>query len=577
MPATTTTVPQRTCTDSDGGKVYGTKGSVFDGNLNATDFCSGGLLYEYYCRADNTATAETYPCANGCVDGACVSTGTTTTTVTTTTTLPPTTTTTTIPTLIGSDLDVTYIARTPRYYRYDVVYVDNLPQLRAGTENQKRWPATGETVAYTAHVINKGNNTPGSFGYQWLVNNASVASGTHGSIAPGQDAALTYSMAWTLILQNITFRVDQNSAIPETVETNNERTIGSHDLTISIWAERGIYELFNNRTNLAGSYSFEDWIQAQVAKLNERFEQARYQTAPGGVRDRLRIDKIVVAENLDGGSSPMNSDPDQFLIDGRWQFADGDATNANGQGGAWLNYVSIFAATIDWGLIHEMAHQLGIIDLYRMNLATDPPNRGVQVQDGNGNVVPASNLPAYGFDQIVFPYGGLMGGGDTSPYRDGTYFESHTAGGMNAHYNHRRGYFGEYLYDTPLATSVQVLNATGGIIASAQIAFYQKDAFTEIIDNTPEISGTTNTQGVMALPNRPVTPVTTATGHTLRPNPFGHITVAGHNGTMIVKITKDNTEGYGFLTVHDLNVAYWAGNTSAATITVRTNYPKITL
>ena len=391
------------------------------------------------------------------------------------------------------DLNVTYIERTPRYYRYCLNYPNGIPTLCPGTENNKTWPNIGETITYTAHIINKKDGASPGFAYQWLVDNMVVHSGQSLSLSPNQETTIQYQTTWPSSSETIEFRVDPNNIIAETVETNNSLAIGSHDLTISIWAEQGIYNIFNNTLNLAGSYSFEDWIQAQFAKMNERFSQAQYPVSPNGILNRIRIDKVIIVEDLDGSDSPMNSDPNLYLIDGRWQFKDNDHGNAAGHGGAWQNYVNEFAHKIDWGLIHEIAHQLGVIDLYRMNLANDSENNmRVQVKDINNNVIPASQLPTQGWDQILFKYPGIMAGASTSPYNDDTYFSSHTAAAMNTHYNFRRGHFGEYLFDTPANNYLKILNASGGPLAGAQVALYQKDMHTEYIDNAPEITGITD-------------------------------------------------------------------------------------
>lgn len=466
----------------------------------------------------------------------------------------------------GVDLDVTYTERIPRYYRYCVEYSNGLPQLCSGTETQKRWPDLGESITYTSHLINKGDTQSPNFDYQWLVDGVVVATGSAAILSPGQETTVTYQTTFPSTPQSIQFKVDPQNLISEAVVTNNALTIGSHDLTLSIWVERGLYDIFNQTLNLSGSYSFEDWVEAQFAKMNERFTQAQYPVAPNGIKDRVRIEKIVVADNLDGSSSPMNSDQDLYLIDGRWQFSDGDLTNAAGQGGAWQNYVNVNINRIDWGLIHEMAHQLGIIDLYKMNLPNDPANNnGMQVTDLSSSIIDY---------KILFPvfwHPGLMSGGDTSPYNDGTYFESHTAGGMNSHYNFRRGYYGEYLYDTPMTNYLKILDLYGNPLSGAQVALYQKSVTTEYIDNTPEISGATDSQGLLQLTNRPVTGITTATGHTLRDNPFGQISAVGQNGTMFLKVTKDNQEYYNWLRITDLNLAYWMGNRDSATYTYKSD------
>ncbi len=90
-----------------------------------------------------------------------------------------------------------------------------------------------------------------------------------------------------------------------------------------------------------------------------------------------------------------------------------------------------------------------------------------------------------------------------------------------------------------------------------------------MIDTTPEIGGITNSAGIMNLPNRPVTGVTTDTGHTLRPNPFGQINVVGTNGLMFVRVNANNRVSYHWLYLTDLNLAYWMGNTSNYTHTIQ--------
>jgi hypothetical protein len=72
-----------------------------------------------------------------------------------------------------------------------------------------------------------------------------------------------------------------------------------------------------------------------------------------------------------------------------------------------------------------------------------------------------------------------------------------------------------------------------------------------------------------------VSGVTTVTGHTLRANPFGQINVVGTNGTMLVKITKAGQIGYGWFLLLDLNQAYWAGNTSTATVAIKSTIPGV--
>lgn len=490
-----------------------------------------------------------------------------------------------------ADLDVTYIERTPRYSRYALDYrlqpgdPWGIPRLCEGTEDDKRWPDEGETVTYTAHIINKGTAKSSRFRFEWLIDGTVVAQGTSRALRPGAEQTFDYSTAFPASPETIEFRVEpRGSARKEAFTINNRLTIGSHDLTIAIWVEQGLYDIFNRELNVVGTRSFEDWLQAQFTWMNERFDLSRYPVAPQGILDRVRIDKMVVAPELDADfpfpapvCAPYAADPNGLLIDGAWQFKDGDPTNAVGIDGWYERYVHETDGYViplpgstprvlgfDTGLVHELAHQLGVIDLYRVDYGP------FEVTDLGGEVIPREKLPFPDICGTLNPYPGIMAGGDTSPHRDPNYFESHTAGGMNSHYNYRRGYFGEYLFDTPAQTYVNFIDSSGNPLADVFVQFYQKYALTATFDNEPEIEALTDAQGRMLLPNRvPEVPVVTATGHTLRPNPFGQIFHEGSNAVMFVRAVQDGQELYGWLSLLDLNLAYWQGHTEQAEFTIQ--------
>src|SRR3989338_8946401 len=80
---TTTPTPTPTptpsgCTDSDGGKIYTTKGTTKKGTVTNVDWCftsNPKILNEYYCESGNIKS-ETYTCANTCSDGRCTGSST---------------------------------------------------------------------------------------------------------------------------------------------------------------------------------------------------------------------------------------------------------------------------------------------------------------------------------------------------------------------------------------------------------------------------------------------------------------------------------------------------------------------
>lgn len=462
------------------------------------------------------------------------------------------------------DLDIAYIERTPRYNRYCLTYPNNVPTLCAGTANQKRWPTAGEQVTYTAHVRRGPNGSVSKMTYQWLVNGTQMNNTTTTAPAANGEVTLTYKRPWK-ITDTIQLKVSPVSAT-DNLTQNNSLSLNNSDMSLTIFAEQGIYSRFQATANMVGTSSFYDWIQAHFAKMNQMMAAAKYPTSPNGITTRVRIDKVIIANELDASTSPLNNDPLAYFNDGKWQFVDGDTTNAYGNNGWYQQYVNQFATNYDYGLIHELSHQLGMIDMYRFNIKNDPTNNnGVQVLDNNGRLVDSNALPP------VFTSPGLMGGGNTAPYNSEIAYDSHQAAAMNTNAGYRRGFYGEFLFDIPTTNKIKITNVFGQPLALTQVNLYQRNASDDTYDNTPEISGTTDANGMLTLPNRSVTTVTTATGHSLKANPWGQVNVVGTNGTFLVKVTSGQSQDWRWLTLADANLAYWAGNKTTATYSIATN------
>jgi hypothetical protein len=470
------------------------------------------------------------------------------------------------PAFAAPDLGVRFISRSPLYWRYNVVYPDGVPQLAPTHEGKdpnldQHWPAPGEKVTFTAHVGNYGNSGVQGFNYRWYIDGKpqSRSDLTYGdALAPGREAAVSLSWRWPADLADHKVRIviDPANRSGDKLRQNNTYEDYTNALSFSIWVEKGLYDRFNAKVNGFGTRSFEDWFRWQFDAMKQNFARSIYpEIAPQGILERIRVEEINVIpfdpDNLNNWQQALDSDPHLYLNDGRWQFTSGAATLADKQK-EWDQYVSTFVTTIDWGLIHELSHQLGVIDEYRMNV--DQPSQ---------NLVSGTRHD--------FHNPGLMGGGYVADGYDLTYYDSHTAGYLNLNLHFRRGFFGEYLFDTPRRTSLRVLDGNGAPLADAEVNFYQKDLATETIFGPPTFTGRTDANGIVAMPNRPVHGTTTATGHVLRPNPFGQINVVGPNGTMLIEIAKEGRKDYRWLELIQLNEAFWKGARQSATIEMRSS------
>ena len=94
------------------------------------------------------------------------------------------------------------------------------------------------------------------------------------------------------------------------------------------------------------------------------------------------------------------------------------------------------------------------------------------------------------------------------------------------------------------------------------------------VDNMPEISGQTGSDGSLHLPNLPVNGgVALPTGHTLRENPFGMVDIVGYANIYLLKLQQGEHEEFHWLDITPFNLAYWQGQTAAYTHTLQTHFP----
>ncbi len=443
----------------------------------------------------------------------------------------------------GVDLDITYINRTPTYWAYCVDYPNGIPTLCPGTEGEKRWPSSGELVSFTAHIVNKGTIASPAFAYKWFIDGVEVASGSLAGLNPGAEATATYQWPWGHIMDGervvddhtVRFSVDPANAISETYENNNSLEDRTNALSFHIGITSDMVAAYNTPWNPSFSYSAEDWLQRQIAAMNWALANSSYDTSPAGATERVRINQIEVT-----------------------------ATSPNNRGTSYSGgYDPV--TDVDWSLVHELSHQVGLIDLYRLNISVT----SVQVVDGEG--FPAN----FGF---AWPRWDLMAGGDIAPHTDHHLYSSHSVGGISSTKGYRRGYYGEYQFDIPEHSYLRILDSQGNPADGVAVALYQRtgpsNAMGELeLDNIPEITGMTGADG-MLLSNRAAGGgVTTRTGHTLRDNPFGIVDVVGVRNRFLTKLSKEDHEEFVWLDITAFNLAYWQGHTDSYTLDISSHVP----
>ena len=440
------------------------------------------------------------------------------------------------PLVSGIDLDLTYISRTPRY----------------NWDSAKQWPAAGETVTFTAYVINKGSNASGSFSFQWLLDGQVVGSGISASIAPQAQAAFSRTWSWQTGRHTIAFRADTQNQVNETAENNNTIVDFTDALTVGFWVEQSVYNDFNSKQNGRGTYSWEDWAQYQISTYNDLLKQSQLPLAPEGVHARLRLDKIVIVP--DGTLFHLNAQhaPYETATDVQWGFSVEEYLNCSWPG----------CYDVSWNIHHELGHYLfGRVDLY----ALDIQGGDVGVRDSQGNLI--AGTPALPYIEWDGVYINRRSAVDimASHHYDPRFLSDHTVYSLNRDWpmGQRTHNGWTYIYDIPADSKLRILNNSDQPIPNVQVTFYRavtgdgsSGPYSQYFDNTPDFTGTTNAQGIVSLGAAPFGAMQNYWGLTA--------------GVMIVKLYNPATSvtQYVGLEVTDFNLAYWRGETASYTHTI---------
>ena len=425
-----------------------------------------------------------------------------------------------------TDLQVVTIARSPEFPRYWPDYqwyeVTEPGRLRAVRTSRRRigllggqtfadqrFPNIGDPVTYTATVRNRGTNpVQGTLNGTWTVDGSIVASAAQNiNLAPDETAEFVFTLPWDGQPHEIAF-CHRRGGCP-----GGKQPVGQRHLAVPLltYVDRSFVESFRDEWSPAYPQATTDdvldWLNSHMDRFNELF-------AAAGVRKRVHygvlqvIDDQVPDPPLDPATNPYGVFPFRYRTG-----VDGD-----------LRLPGYYdpADDIDYGLLHEIAHQLGLIDIYQLNI--DPSQNEVSRLGYR-----ARQDLMNGVDHFLSPASALA---------------------MEHWLDDVHGYYGQYLYNIPQTMKLRLLDYHGQPLANAQVTMYQlaeRPGKGKVIANQPKASGLTDADGYFTLPNVDideslVPPV--GTGDVLHDNPFGYVAVVGTNGVLHFKVEKDGVDRF---------------------------------
>ncbi len=441
----------------------------------------------------------------------------------------------------ASDLQVVCVARTPRYPRYapDYTYYEITEPSGFGpygfsaatglgqgqSPATQRWPNIGDPVTFTATIRNRGTNTwSPTIHASWRLDGAVVAEPVQTiSLAPGATTTFAWVFTWDGADHDIRFTIEESDDRP----ANNTLDLATRSVAFLSYIDQGFYQDY--RASTAGypgaaTDDFIDWLNRHMTRFNELFADA-------GCPKRVHFDVLELLP--DSAPDPAANTIDFAIFPFRYHAGDGSLR---------LSGYYHPDDDIDYGLLHEMGHQLGLIDIYQLDI---PPD--LNQVSGQGY----SALPD------------LMHG--VSPL-----ISAHSAGAMTLWQDQAHGYYGQYLYRLPSELRLRLLGYDGQPLNAATVKMYQyceRPGQGKLITNQIKAQGTTDAAGEWSLPNVPidtgmVPPI--HTGDALAPNPFGYVAVVGTNGVLHFRVEHAGGVDYCWLDITEANIAYFSGQTATA-------------
>ena len=511
------------------------------------------------------------------------------------------------------DLNVTYISRTPRYPGYVLKYqplpgsgAEWIPCLAdpetgqalplkgmqkdangrytstakpgeviesLGADKIKRWPDEGEEVTFTAMVCNHGTQPTGEFEYRWYIDGRPVGQpGKHESLdgpslvtdeweevdiggqkfklakrVEGTYCELEMKWKWQSGRHYVRLDLDWNDKIDEICEVNNSLMDATDACSFVMMTDAYTYNTLAEAENHWKSYNFDDILKYHRDQMHRKFRASISEFAPDGILEETRYDVILVqaeGEQRDRIAGVKL----KAGWDSHWDFT--GYVKRDTPADKKYDYCK----NQDWGLPHELGHQLGLIDYYCLD--TEGGDGGNLVRDENGDPILLSH-----FTGMV---GMMRGHGDIR-------YSEVSAAALNSQRGRRRGYFGDYLWAIPEKNSIRILDFAGKPIPNAEIKIYQHGG--RYVQPDVVMEGKTDSKGEYELKNRECLSFRTDQGYTIKPNPWGQINIVGTNGVFFIEVKARDFTDYVWLEITRMNSEFLRGKTEEAVYELGTMIP----
>lgn len=446
--------------------------------------------------------------------------------------------------VVKTGIEVTHIHREPRLDAPPDIY----GPVTAG------WPEAGRVVQWVAHVLNRTSQIVPGVAYTWRAGDE-VTNGTV-DLPPGR-TEVVLPWTWTFERTPISFALAQPAIDPDGAD--NAVAIDSGALAVKLYVQRELYD-WMARDDRVG---FERQLQIEIDKWNAMLARGTYPSAPGGPRDRVRLDQVVVT---DGRPNPTARD--YYDADLVWAFRN-EPSNP-----AFLHlYAPPQTVTNQAIVFHELLHQRGLADLYAYDVAHQPTREAPVAIEENGRLVAGTELmPSQGryFEGFLVyrtPVNGIMGSGAYRASADVSELSvlalNLWAGRRTPRSTDRFGnplnqltstaFAESHLWRFPQITVLTFADAAGARVPARAVDVFVDhhwDTYVERYAATPDFTLTADASGAVRLPGAELV--------SRLPSQ-----ISQKSQVVIFRVRTADARGYAFLANYYLNVAALRGRDTA--------------
>ncbi|MCX7004592.1 MAG: hypothetical protein NTV22_15145 [bacterium] len=431
----------------------------------------------------------------------------------------------------------------------------------------------GQLISATAHVKNLGFAPSKPFEYAWAMDDTPLQRGKYAQPL-GEMAEATFALAfpWRTGFHTLTFAV--TAPQQEIATINNSVTDPLWGMAYTYVVNNGRIKAWHQARTAYGTFSFEDFYRWHVDMMNRLFEASIYPAAPSGILARVRLDRIISTDDVDKATRGLFAPNGLRYDQGGWVWTDAPEELRTGN---WSQTDPDWRNHTEWSLPHELGHQLGLPDWYALDYPGDAAHTMADTGEQCGYFMnhPVTMMHSHG----------------PQPYSEAD------AGYLNMTWDKPRGYFGDLYFAIPRTVRLRVLDINGQPLGNAHVDIFQRGVkvntnapvtngaacwrgvvedgdFDQPLSAQPVISGRTDADGVLTLPNRPAEEVRTLNGFYRQANPFGNINVVGNRGMFLVRVTRDAATAPAdyWITIYDMCVAWFRGARDEYTVVLRTPF-----